>query len=62
MASATRGVGTVKKGMSEKVAFKLRNTGAVGKRIFQTEGTVEKSLEHWRELNSGSRGWRTEGR
>lgn len=30
-----RGVGTVRKGISEKVAFKLRSAWTVGKRIFQ---------------------------
>lgn len=62
MASATRSVGTVRKGVSEKVARKLRNIWTVRKRIFQTEGTVGKSLEHWGELRGGSCGWRTESR
>lgn len=46
MASAMRGVGTVRKGISEKVPFKLWTTWTVGKRIFQAEGTVGKTFEH----------------
>lgn len=45
MGSATRGMGTARKGVPEKTAFKLRSTWTEGKRIFQAEGTVGKSLE-----------------
>lgn len=37
-----RHMGTVRKGDSEKVTLKLRNTWTVGKRIFWAKGTVGK--------------------
>lgn len=42
MPSAMRHMGTVRKGDSEKVTLKLRNTWTVGKRIFWAKGTVGK--------------------
>lgn len=38
--------GDSQEGISEKVTFKLWSTWTVGKRIFQAEGIVGKTLEH----------------
>lgn len=43
MPNAVRGVGTVRRSASEKVAVRLRSTWTVGKRIFQAGGQQERA-------------------